>query len=67
MPLIDVTADDFSQEGLQYMVGRTPVLFDFLTSLPQMNFAHCWDHRMTELEDGFPVHFCGNLRWATNP
>lgn len=59
MPMIDVTPEDFSREGLQYMVGRTPVLFDFLTSLPQMNFAQCWDHKTTEQEAGFAVHYLG--------
>ncbi len=37
MPLIDVSREDFEKEGLQYMIGRAPVLFDFLTSLPDGN------------------------------
>jgi hypothetical protein len=56
MPLIDVTPDDFARESFQYMVGRAPVLFDFLTSLPTMDFAHCWNSRLTDNED-FPIHF----------
>ncbi len=59
MPMIDVTLEDFSREGLQYMVGRTPVLFDFLTSLPQMNFSHCWENKTSEQEKGFAVHYLG--------
>ena len=35
MPLVDVTSDDFQSDGLQYMVGRAPVLFDFLPAVPR--------------------------------
>jgi hypothetical protein len=59
MPMIDVIPEDFSREGLQYMVGRTPVLFDFLTSLPEMNFAQCWENRTSEQEAGFAIHYLG--------
>jgi hypothetical protein len=59
MPLIDVTPDDFAQESFQYMVGRAPVLFDFLTSLPKMQFASCWNKRVTDEDEGFPIHFLG--------
>jgi hypothetical protein len=57
MPLIDVTQADFAQESLQYMVGRAPVLFDFLTSLPQQHFAECWECHVTDLSEGFPIHY----------
>jgi hypothetical protein len=57
MPLIDVTHDDFTREGLQYMIGRAPVLFDFLTSLPDMSFADCWIRRFTDSTEGFPIQF----------
>jgi hypothetical protein len=59
MPLIDVSPQDFANEGLQYMVGRTPVIFDFLTSLPEMNFASCWENKTSEQENGFLVHYMG--------
>ncbi|MBL9182319.1 MAG: hypothetical protein JNN17_09275 [Verrucomicrobiaceae bacterium] len=59
MPLIDVTPDDFAQESFQYMIGRAPVLFDFLTSLPELRFVTCWENRVTDTEEGFPVHFLG--------
>jgi len=57
MPLIDVTPEDFAQESFQYMVGRAPVLFDFLTSLPELRFATCWNSRVTDEGEGFPVQF----------
>jgi hypothetical protein len=57
IPLIDVTQEDFAKEGLQYMVGRSPVLFDFLTSLPGLDFGACWVGRTTVHEEGFPMHY----------
>ena len=48
MPMIDVTPDDFTREYFQYMVGRVPVVFDFLTSLPSLRFEDCWMNRMTD-------------------
>jgi len=59
MPLIDVTPDDFAQESFQYMIGRAPVLFDFLTSLPKLRFVTCWKNHVIDHEEGFPVHFLG--------
>lgn len=59
MPLIDVTPDDFARESFQYMIGRAPVLFDFLTSLPKLRFVTCWKNRVTDTEEGFPIHFLG--------
>jgi hypothetical protein len=57
MPLIDVIPDDFEKEGLQYMVGRSPVLFDFLTSLPGLSFASCWESRTSDQEGEFEIHY----------
>jgi hypothetical protein len=57
MPLIDVTPADFERESFQYMVGRAPVLFDFLTSLPGLRFANCWKSKVTDESEGFPIHY----------
>lgn len=57
MPLIDVTSADFEQENFQYMVGRAPVLFDFLTSLPGLSFNTCWDSRVTDESEGFSISY----------
>lgn len=57
MPLIDVAPADFEQESFQYMVGRAPVLFDFLTSLPGLRFPPCWETRVTDESEGFPIHY----------
>ena len=55
LPLIDVTREDFEREGLQYMIGRAPVLFDFLTSLPGLEFKSCWDSKTTDHDEGFDI------------
>lgn len=57
IPLIDVAPVDFENEGLQYMVGRSPVLFDFLTSLPGLIFSDCWEARTSDHEEGFPIYY----------
>lgn len=57
MPLIDVTPADFEKESFQYMVGRAPVLFDFLTSLPGLNFKACWESRVSDESEGFPISY----------
>lgn len=57
MPLIDVSEEDFTNEGTQYMIGRAPVMFDFLTSLPEQKFETCWNQRMTDESQGFPIHY----------
>jgi len=57
MPLIDVTPADFENESFQYMIGRAPVLFDFLTSLPGLSFPPCWDGRVIDGGEGFPIDY----------
>lgn len=57
MPLIDVAPADFEQESFQYMVGRAPVLFDFLTSLPGLQFHSCWEIRAIDESEGFPINY----------
>jgi hypothetical protein len=59
LPLIDVTPDDFAKESFQYMIGRAPVLFDFLTSLPKQRFTTCWKGRVTDDAEGFPIQYLG--------
>ena len=57
LPLLNVTPADFAAESLQYMIGRAPVLFDFLTSLPGLAFSSCWKRRLTDESEGFPVFY----------
>jgi hypothetical protein len=59
IPMIEVTPEDFADEGLQFMIGVEPSAIDFLTSLPGLDFAGAWSHRVTDGSLGFPVHFLG--------
>ncbi len=57
MPLIDVTPQAFESESFQYMIGRAPVLFDFLTSLPGLVFTNCWENRVCDYGEGFQINY----------
>lgn len=57
MPFIDVTEEDFANEGLQYVVGNPPTMFDFLTSLPALSFPDAWERKSIGEQDGFKVYF----------
>ena len=60
IPLIEVTQDDFSREGLQYVIGVSPCQIDFLTSLPGLpDFQSAWDARSSATVDGTPIHHLG--------
>ena len=57
MPFEGVTRDDFSQPGLQYAVGAPPCMFDFLTSLPELDFMEAWEDRAVGELDDFVVNY----------
>ena len=60
LPLVEVTPQDFENEGLQYAIGVAPCQIDFLTTLPGLpNFEESWNARVTEHTDGIPIHFLG--------
>ncbi len=59
LPLIDIEESDFAAEGTQYMIGVPPVALDFLTSLGELNFDKCWEHRVIDDIDGIPVAYLG--------
>ncbi|NQX01321.1 hypothetical protein HQ447_11745 [bacterium] len=60
VPLVEVTQDDFTREGLQYVIGASPCQIDFLTSLPGMpNFESAWETRSTGKVDGISIHYLG--------
>ena len=56
-PLAGVTADDFSQEGLFYQMGRPPVRVDVLTSVTGMRFQEAWLNRVERDLGGIPAPF----------
>jgi hypothetical protein len=55
IPLIEVTEEDFSREGTQFMVGTPPVAIDFLTSVPGLDFSEAWERRIADREDGLTL------------
>lgn len=46
VPLIEVTEDDFAEEGLQFMIGIHPNAIDFLTSIKGLDFDEAWERKM---------------------
>ena len=59
LPMVEVTVDDFAQEGIQFSVGVEPCCLDFLTTIPGLAFDDAWNNRVTESSLGFPVHYVG--------
>ncbi|MCF7733226.1 MAG: hypothetical protein K9N23_16165 [Akkermansiaceae bacterium] len=60
LPLVEVTQEDFADEGLQHVVGIAPCQIDFLTSLPGTDgFDAAWQRKSTGVTDGVPVYFLG--------
>lgn len=47
VPLIEVTEEDFSEEGLQFMIGIYPNAIDFLTSIKGLDFEETWNSKRT--------------------
>ena len=60
LPLVEVTQEDFAEEGLQYVVGISPCQIDFLTSLPGLpDFDAAWAQCSSGISDGVPIHYLG--------
>lgn len=57
IPLIEITEIDLAQPGTQFMLGRAPVKFDFLTSIPPLGFAPCWARRKRVRHDFGGVNY----------
>jgi hypothetical protein len=45
-PLTDISADDFSREGVTYQIGVPPGRIDILTQLTGLTFADAWPGRL---------------------
>jgi len=57
IPLIDITEADLAQPSTQFMLGRAPVIFDFLTSIPPLDFVPCWARRKRVRHDFASVNY----------
>ena len=56
-PLVDMTADDFAEEGYFYQMGKPPVRIDILMGIPGIQFAEAWKSRVEIQFDDIPVLF----------
>ncbi len=59
LPLVEVTEQDFAEDGLQYAIGMPPSQIDFLTSLPGADFPSAWEARVEGMSDGLLIPFLG--------
>ena len=51
-PLTNLTADDFTDQGCFYQMGRPPLRIDIMMSIPGIEFQEAWNNReMVELDD----------------
>lgn len=57
IPLIEITEADLARPGTQFMLGRAPVMFDFLTSIPPLDFTPCWTRRKRVRHDFASVNY----------
>lgn len=65
LPMIDLNESDFAEAGTQYSVGVPPCEIDFLTSVPGLQFAECWDNRVVSQEGDFPIPYLGKTDLIT--
>jgi hypothetical protein len=57
VPLIEITEKDLATPGTQFLIGRSPVQIDFLTSAPPLDFAACWKRRNRSSQEGFMIAY----------
>jgi len=56
-PLKDLTADDFTQDGCFYQVGKPPFRLDIMISIPGVQFESAWQCREVVDLEGLVVPF----------
>lgn len=59
IPMVGVTENDFATPGTQFNLGVAPCEIDLLTTIPGLDFAPCWENRVTSQESGFPIYYLG--------
>jgi hypothetical protein len=57
IPLIEITEADLARPGTQFMLGRSPVMLDFLTSIEPLDFSTCWARRKRVRHDFGSVNY----------
>jgi hypothetical protein len=65
-PLRDVSATDFSHEGIVYQIGLPPGRIDILTELTGITFAEAWPDRQSGRFGDLEVDFIGREAFIRN-
>ena len=65
-PLADISAEDFSREGVTYQIGVPPGRIDILTELTGLTFAEAWVDRFHHDFGGVAVDFIGRASFIRN-
>ncbi len=56
-PLVDMTEDDFAEEGYFYQMGVPPVRIDILMGISGVEFEEAWGRKIEVKFDGLAVPF----------
>lgn len=56
-PLVELTEEDFAEEGYFYQMGVPPVRVDIWMGIPGVRFEEAWDRRSEVDFDGLMVSF----------
>ncbi len=56
-PLVNLTADDFTQRGYFYQMGRPPLRVDIMMSIPGIRFEDAWKNREMVVLDNLKISF----------
>lgn len=57
IPLVEITEAELALPGTQFMLRRSPVMLDFLTTNPRLDFASCWVRRKKVRHDFGRVNY----------
>ena len=56
-PLVNLTAEDFTQKGYFYQMGKAPFRLDIMMSIPGVEFESVWDRRVEVKIDELYIQF----------
>ena len=65
-PLTEISADDFTREGVTYQIGIPPGRIDILTDLTGLTFAEAWPDRLRKPFGDIDVDFIGRAAFIRN-
>jgi hypothetical protein len=65
-PLQEISAEDFSREGVTYQLGVAPGRIDLLTQLTGLTFAEAWHDRIRRPFGEVEVDFIGRTSFIRN-